>query len=287
VDLTVVGSVARQVPEFPQLFIVENDPLERLLFDRSLIGRSFKQRCLEASTRFMRHLEQEVRADPALSELVLLSKGLVYQLGTAYEAVVESELPMNLVATQRTDVLADEAKVAIPYTRFDAGGSNLIIGDTIASGASVTAALDAYRVVHAVHRLYVLSYAGSLIGARRIIKYCEEARIEVTLLYGLAVFGLGDNGFDLSFLHPDTITRSEYRGRARQQFHGHEVSAVGWDFGAQCLAPRKYRQLCWLEAERWGLHGDESFAVELQPDSLDALSQEVAAFGSDLELPPL
>lgn len=284
-ERSVAGSDVRSVPSLPQLHIVENDALEGLLFDRTLLGRAFREKCLDASTLFLRHLNEELSAEQSLSELILLSKGLAYQLSLAHETVVDVELPINIVATERAEVLADEAKVRVPYSRFDAGGSSLIVGDTVASGASIVAALDAYRLAHSVHRLYVVSYAGSMIGARRIVDYCDGAGIDVVLLFGLAAFGLGENGFDLSFLHPETLTRGEYRDRARRQFGGRAVSAVGWDFGSQWLAPRKYRQLCWLEAERWGMHGDDSLGVELQPDDLDALWRELPAFGDHRDLP--
>ena len=131
---------------------------------------------------------------------------------------------------------------------------------------------------HDLDRLYVLSYAGALDGARRIAAFCGERGVEVTFLYGLAAFGLAGNGFDLSFLHPATITREEYRQRAAQQFGGRAVSAVGWDFGAQSMAPRKYRELCWVEADHWGLRGAPCFRIAEKPRDLTVLDHERSAW---------
>jgi hypothetical protein len=186
----------------PGLHIVENEPLERILFERGLIGLPHRRACFAASRLFLAHVADDL-VDAA--ELVILSKGLAYQLAAAAESV-EINLPTNLVATTRVDVVADDAKVDVSYARFDAGKPCLVVGDTVASGATVIAALDAYRQVHRLERLFLLSYAGSAVGARRIAEFCARLGVECTILYGLAAFGLGANGFDLSFAHPDTVT---------------------------------------------------------------------------------
>src|SRR5262249_618234 len=156
--------------------------------------------------------------------------------------------------------------------------SVLVIGDTIASGATIISAINTYADAAPLRKVYILSYAGTAVGAQRIVAHCEAKGIEVCILLGLAVFGLGDNGFDLSFLHPDTMASEVYRDRARDQFDSKAVSAVGWDFGSQFLAPTKYQYLCWVEAERWGLLGHPSFAVAVHPPSMDLLANEKAAF---------
>jgi hypothetical protein len=259
------------------LFVVENEPLERLLFDRNLVGVPFREACREASREYVRHLADEIPADGELAELVVLSKGLMYQLADAVAAELDANLPMNLVATRRASVGENAAAIETMYARFDAGGDTLLLGDTIASGATVCAAVDAYRQVHNLRALYVLSFAGSLVGARRIVKHCSANGIAVSLLYGLAAFGLARNGFDLSFLHPDTICADRYRKRARALFGGRAVSAVGWDFGSQAMAPGKYANLCWLEADYWGLQGHPSLACAQRPVDLRVVAAEAAA----------
>jgi hypothetical protein len=92
------------------------------------------------------------------------------------------------------------------------------------------------------------------------------------------MFGLGQNGFDLSFLHPDTVAREAYKERAQTQFDGRPVSAVGWDFGSQAISPGKYRQLCWIEAEMWGLQGAACLEVAQRPQDLSELGHERAAY---------
>jgi hypothetical protein len=272
-------SVARPIADIDGLYIVESEPLERLLFDRNLMGSAFRATCLDASVSMLSHLQDELGA-AQVSELVLLSKGYVYQLPIAYEAVFGESLPVNLAATRRVSVKDHDATVEVPYLRCESRNDSLLIGDTVASGASVIAALEAYRLIHGLRRVRLLSFAGSLAGARRIRDYCDARSIEITIFYGLAAFGVGANGFDLSFLHEETITADKYRARAQTQFEGKPVSAVGWDFGSQWMAPEKYQELCWMEAEFWGMHGHESLACEKKPSDIRFLAAEAAAFNT-------
>lgn len=275
---TVAGStIAIRPSHLPELSIVCNEPLEELLFDRNTVGVEFKRRCRAASEAFVRHLADELAVEDA-AELMILSKGIAYQLSDAVESQLGLNLPLNMISTTRAAVDGKRIEIAVTYQRFDAGGESLIIGDTVASGATIVAALDAYRRVHDLRSVTILSYAGALVGAVGIAEYCRAARIRCQILFGLAAFGLGDNGFDLSFLHPDTLTRDEYRVRASDQFAGRAVSAVGWDFGTQYVAPEKYRYLCWAEATHWGLVGHPSLALAEQPPDISVLANERAAF---------
>lgn len=61
---------------------------------------------------------------------------------------------------------------------------------------------------------------------------------------------------------------------------GRAVSAVGWDFGSQCMAPRKYRHLGWVEAELWDLADSESFAFTEEPEDWSELAHERHAYES-------
>ncbi|GII66288.1 hypothetical protein Skr01_63730 [Sphaerisporangium krabiense] len=264
-----------------RLYVVHNGALERLLFDRNLIGADFRRACLESSRLFLGHLGDEYQPGRT-AELAILSKGLVYQLGEAAVRQSGENLPLNLVATSRVAVSPDTARVEVSYAQFEAPADTLLVGDTVASGATIIAALGRYLESHRLERVYVLSYAGALRGARRITAFCARRGIRATFLYGLAAFGLGLNGFDLSFLHPDTLTRRAYADRAARQFSGKAVSAVGWDFGAQATAPRKYRHLCWVEAEVWGLHGSDCLAVAERPEDWAELSRERAAYADAL-----
>jgi hypothetical protein len=264
-------------------FVVRNQPLERLLFNRNLIGLEFAATCDACSVEFVGHFEDEFLVDGGdTAELLILSKSLHYGLRRAFAIVLHRNLETNLVATRRVAVAGREASVQTLYRDFDAGHGNIIIGDTIASGATVCAALSAYLEHHPLSRVWVFTFAGSGIGAQRIGAFCAERGIDLTIAYGLAVFGLGDNGFDLSFLHPETVTADLYVQRAADQFRGNPVSAVGWDFGSQAQAIEKYRNLCWIEAQCWNLHEGEAFTVARRPHDMRLVEREHGAWDSRL-----
>ena len=249
-----------------EVCIVENQPLEELLFDRKLLGVKFRQACLLSTQLFLRHILEELTSHP-VSELMILSKGLAYQLGEAFARETERNLPTNVVATTRVGVEGRTAKVDVPYARFDAGGDRIIIGDTVASGSTLIAVLDEYRLHNELSQVYLISYAGSTLGAKAVMKYCHARQIDLLIMYGLAAFGLGENGFDLSFLHPDTVTSAKYIERAHALYNGQQVSAVGWDFGSQMMAPDKYKRLSWIESRVLGL--DEEIFGGLIPVTSD------------------
>lgn len=249
-------------------YIVENEALESILFNRNLVGQPFTEACRQASARFLCHLTDEFEAiDFDLAELMLLSKGFYYFLHQSYLNEFNRNLEINFVATQRANVSDFGVEVQVPYSHFAAPKHTLIIGDTLASGESLIAGLTAYLREFELNRIFVLTIAGSRIGGERVQEFVDLHGIKMTLLYGLAAFGLGDNGFDLPFLHDDTISDRRYKEWAKEYYRGLPISAAGWDFGSQSQSIAKYRALCWLENERWEL--GENSLFENMPDRID------------------
>jgi hypothetical protein len=150
----------------------------------------------------------------------------------------------------------------------------------------MVAVLRHYSNFHQLRRVIVFSIAGSVTGGRALAAFCREREIGLTIVYGLAAFGLAANGFDLSFLHPDTICpNQEYVHRARDLYEGKPVSAVGWDFGSQAQAIKKYKMLCWLEAEYWGLQHSSLFRVKERVTDLRLVEKEKSAYASRIQIP--
>lgn len=259
-------------------FIASNSWLEDLLFDRSSVGTAFSQQCFLSSKAMISHFSDELTYSEEIAELILLSKGAQYRLGEAMEGALGYRPQTNFLATSRKEVAGTEVTVEIDYASLDAPAKTLVIGDTIASGATVCAALDCYMRHHQLERVLLLSLAGSGVGATRIGHFCAERGVSLTMVFGLAVFGLAENGFDLAFLNPKTICAEEYRSRATQVFSGLPISAVGWDFGSQVQAVEKYRALCWIEAKYWGLEGSDLFAVAKQPTDAYQIAREYPAY---------
>lgn len=272
-------------------FVIRNTALEEILFNRNLVGLAFTQNCETATNAFLCHFEPELTPllQEGLAELMLLTKGIYYWMHNAFAQVFGRNLEINFAATRRAEVTSDSARVLVPYFNFDAPADNLIIGDVLASGATISTALSLYLEYHKVKRVFLFSLAGSIIGGQALARFCRSHNIDLTLAYSLAAFGLSSNGFDLSFLHPDTITCKEYRERAMKVFEGKPVSAVGWDCGSQAQSLRKYKMLCWLEAEYWGLQDSEVFQLKERPLDTRLVEKEYAAFKDHIPLlePPL
>lgn len=288
---SVPGSVLRRVNGVPcECYILENVPLENLLFSRSLMGLDFAQACKQATRYFLEHFARDMMPVEGISELMLLSKGYYYRMYGGFEAVFQRNLPINFVATQRVEISGDSAEVQIPYANLDAAGDRLLIGDTVASGATICAALQHVMSRCAVREVFIFSIAAAEVGIRRIAEFCNVNGIRCHIGVGLALFGLGENGFDLTFLHPQTITASKYRERAEIVYQGLPISVVGWDFGSQSQAPTKYRQLCWIEALRWGPSAERVFVEREPPENWWRIEKERDAYrylppASDLEGP--
>jgi hypothetical protein len=270
-----------QIPGIDRAFIMRNSSLEAVLFNRNLIGLEFTQACESASRAFLSHLKPELTSIiEDVAELMILSKGMYFWIHNAFAQVFERNLEINFAATRRVEVSSNSAQVEIPYFNFDAPAENLIIGDVLASGATMCTALSHYLDYCQLKRVFVFSIAGSVIGGQTLANFCRSRGVELTLIYGLAAFGLSLNGFDLPFLHPDTITCDEYRYRAASVYEGKPISAVGWDFGTQAQAIRKYKMLCWIEAKYWGLEDSDVFLLKEFPGESRLVEKEKAAYSS-------
>jgi hypothetical protein len=265
---------------------MSNPALERILFNRSLVGLDFTEACEEASEAFVEHFSAEIGSfGDDVAELVVLSKGIYYWLHNAFARRLRKNLEANFIVTKRRSVSGTSVSIDVPYCDFSAPVHNLILADTIASGATMIAALQQYLSFHNLQRVLVFSMAGSVVGGRALGKFCRDHGIELTIVYGLAAFGLGSNGFDLSFLHPDTICpNQEYIRRASKLYEAKPVSAVGWDFGSQAQAIRKYKMLCWIEAEYWGLHHSNLFKLEERVTDSRLVEKEKSAYADRVHL---
>lgn len=259
-----------------ECWITENIPGEELLFNRGLVGRDFSRICYEESSIMLRHLADQLDFKK-LSEIIVLSKGFYYQLFAAARDVLDENLQINFIATKRVIDASGKCDVVVSYSDFSSLSDDLIIGDTIASGATICTVLSAYLKKHSIRNLYILSYCGSVVGGIVISHFCKEHNINLTMVYSLAAFGLAHNGFDLSFLHPDTITSKKYIERAKDYYHGKPVSAVGVDFGSQSQCIDKYMNLCSLERDYWNL-GDDVFPLYKKEINRDLVQKEMVAF---------
>lgn len=268
-----------QVDGTNNAYIIENEFLEKILFNRNLIELPFTENCEYATYCFFKHFSDEIRYHGNdIAELMVLTKSIYYWCHNAFAKAFNKNLQTNFVYTSRDIVSEEGINVAVRTCNFDAPVKNLIIGDTIASGETITVALNEYLKNCPLEKVYIFSIVGSKVGGQRILNFCKKNNIEVALAYGLAAFGLAPNGFDLSFLHPDTITSPEYLNRANIVYKGRPVSSAGWDFGSQAQAIQKYRMLCWVEEKYWDLESTGVFQETEPPTDFRIIEKEYSAF---------
>ncbi|HEY0329885.1 MAG TPA: hypothetical protein VGC77_12390 [Rhodopseudomonas sp.] len=257
--------------------------MERLLFNRKNLGLDFVRECREASVLFLRHVKPLLPAESSdVSEMMILTKGYYYFLHAAYELAFRRNLPINFVATNRTNVSEEGVTVKVHFANFDAATETLLIGDTIASGETVRVVLEAYLEAHSLRRVIILSYAGTIVGAQRITSFCLTRNIEPIFLFGLAAFGIAQNGFDIAFLHNQTIASPKYLERARSVYHDRGISVAGWDFGSQAQAPKKYHALARIEAHYWDLPQSGLFPSADGPIDGSLVVKERSAYASKI-----
>lgn len=240
------------------IYIMENKYAEEVVLNRGLVGYEFANTCFNGTKLFVEHFADEFNKNNDIAELMLLSKGFYYRLFSSFAEVLKKNLQVDFLATKRI-MDGNIANIEVKYSDLSAKASTLVIGDTIATGNSVISALEHYeKAACKIKKLYLFSFCGSKVGALKIIDYCKKANIDVTIVYGIAAFGFGNNGFDLPFLHKDTITDEKYMEKAKKVFANLPICAVGVDFASQTQCPKKYANLCSLERKFFGV-GDEVF----------------------------
>ena len=106
-------------------YIITNEPLERVLFNRNLIGLKFTECCELATQNFLSHFEPEInKTGDDIAELMILTKGLYYWLHNAYAKIYNKNLQVNFIYTSRAKVTEEEVKVVVIKSNLDVGCPN-------------------------------------------------------------------------------------------------------------------------------------------------------------------
>jgi hypothetical protein len=245
-------------------FILDSSALEAFLFDRTVVGVPLLNAAREATTHWLGALRDNGLLAPTddadAAGLTILTGGLYYGLQPAWQTVFGSLLPENFIGIKRHLDERNQWFADYHYVSFEAPCRTVLIGDTVASGASVSQGIRAFADwgrTHGLEQVHFFSACGSLVGGRRIRQACANLGLKVTFTHGLAAFGMAEQGWqlpdtDLPWLHPDTITQPHYRRRAELAFEGKPVCAIG-DWGLRCKNPKAYLKEWHEEAAYWQL----------------------------------
>ena len=245
-----------------QTFILESSALEAFLFDRTVVGIPLLNAAREATTHWLGALRERqlISAGDEVAGLTILTGGLYYGLQPAWQTVFGSLLPENFIGIKRHLDERNQWLADYHYASFEAPCRTVLVGDTVASGASVSQGIRAFAswgVEHGLEEVHFFSACGSRVGGQRIRQTCVDLGLKATFTHGLAAFGMAEQGWqlpdtDLPWLHPDTITQPHYQQRAESAFQGKPVCAIG-DWGMRCKNPKAYLHEWQAEAAYWGL----------------------------------
>jgi len=243
-------------------YILETPALESFLFDRTVVGIPLLNAAREATVHWLASLRDNNLLDSSeqVAGLTILTGGLYYGLQPAWQTVFGTLLPENFIGVKRHLDQRQQWFADYHYVSFEAPCDTVLIGDTVASGASVIQGLQAFAEwakPRGLRKVHFFSACGSRIGGQRIRAACAALDIQATFTHGLAAFGMAEQGWqlpdtDLPWLHPDTITQPHYLQRAQAAFQGKPVCAIG-DWGMRCKNPKAYLHEWQAEAEYWKL----------------------------------
>jgi|GEM_PF-1447863 len=226
-------------------FILYSPALEQILFDRSLVGWELQKSTYRTARALFEALKDNLMQQYPMDsrfEQVNLAGSDWYMLQPAYAKVYNSILPRNYIAIKRFPIpgVFDEygkQKFAteISYKRFEAKGSLCILGETIATGASLVDSLEAhlpYAIENGLKRMLIFTICGSKIGAERVYETIKKFGVEVTFIFGLGIFGLGKDGTALLWHDIENkekaLTLPEFEERSKKAFLPGECAIGDW-----------------------------------------------------------
>lgn len=244
----------------PQLsercLLIESTSARTILTDHFLVGARLISTCRAAVkdclSIFFSLQKPEIKFIQ-MAEIVPLSGSLTYDLINAFYDLHQHTLARNFIGIRRFQKPDKNWDTEVSYTNFESLTDKIkmvFIGDTIATGVTITKVIRMIQAhVQIPLKFIVISIAGSLTGARRLVQLETSLQnsfpgTEIWCLFTEAFFGLKPNGTDMPILHPDTISTSTLRKVAIQQFGEYLArnlcSVLDW--GKRTNAPNEHYQ---------------------------------------------
>ncbi len=239
-------------------FLIESSSARQILTDHFLVGLPLITKCAAAVKNCLSAyftLQKRSIQYHQMAEVVPLSGSLTYNLLKSFYDLYNHSLARNFIGIRRFLKPDGKWDTEVSYTNFEALNEDLkviFIGDTIATGVTITKVIQIIQAQLQVPLTFVIiSIAGSLIGAQRIVQLEEKLQknfpeTEIWCLFTEAYFGLEANGTDMPILHPDTISTPQLQQLAHEQlgeYLGRNLCSV-LDWGKRTNAPfQHYREL--------------------------------------------
>jgi hypothetical protein len=230
-------------------YIIESKDALEILLKPWLVGAHLANPARESSIEFLRiayHLCPELQESCSenVAEVVPLAGSLYYSLGEAFDAVFGETINRCFIGAKRrltkTGWITDLA-----YLNFEAMPKSplIIIGDTVATGGTLEAIIrESLKVAPDARALLLYSIAGGVVGAAKVRELEQELDIPVYFFFSNAIFGVEENGTDMPWLHPGTITTESNR-RTAEDHYGADLGARWcciWDWGERAKQPLEH-----------------------------------------------
>lgn len=270
----------------PETYIINSEPALKILLAPWLVGARLAGLARESSIDFLRVVYRTIESFRTtcfkeIAEVVPLAGGLYYSMGEAFESLFGESINRCFIGARRRRTamgweteLAYENFEALPNTPF------VIIGDTIATGGTLERIIMALlnRSVM-VRSIAIFSIAGGLLGAVRVAHLAERVDVPIYLFYSNAIFGVEDNGTDMPWLHPATITTPDTRERVLTAYGpvlGRNWCSI-WDWGDRSKYPLKHLNLllehCREELKRFPSDPTKTILLHIQEEVLRSIAR--------------
>lgn len=236
-------------PDLPlHTYIIVNPSSQKIHFDPTITDFELYELATECNETFLRFVKKngifKNFRTKDVCELILVSGGFYYHLNQAFYNVFGYSLPAGFIGVRR--VLGKNPRGVVSYDNLEAVPENniTIIGDTIATGATLIDSIHYYlKRAPKVKKIVIFTIAGALPGARRLAKLEKEIKrkygTELYVFFSDGIFGLADNQTDMHYFHPDSILPKESEKAAERglgQFLGSKLCVI-WDWGQRNKDP--------------------------------------------------
>ncbi len=262
IDTQIIGLEAHRLEEqeIPKnTYILEHQAFRDVLYNPHLVAKVLQERMKKASVIASKAIceialknKNIKKAD--LCELVFLSGGLFYELNHGFAQTLEVSLPQCFLGISRHKIQNTQGDflAKVGYENFESlpNNSTILIGDTLASGATIKEGilqLSKYATQNdkKIDRIIFFSLASPLRGIRNFYEACENISeqhdgIEIYFFGAQQIFHLMPDGTDLRFVGKDSIASDQaisYGKHIWGDWLLENMKCAIFDWGTRCKNP--------------------------------------------------
>ncbi|UCG03988.1 MAG: phosphoribosyltransferase [Candidatus Heimdallarchaeota archaeon] len=272
-DTTIKGYHIRDFELSERCILIESKPAKEILTNHFLVSTPlvlYSREAVKDCIRFF-FTFQNVSCNPSeIVDVVPLSGSLTYDVYNAFYELFQQPLQRNFIGIRRFQKSSGIWDTEVSYTNFEGLSHStkvVLIGDTIATGATITQIIRLVQAQLQAPTIFVIiSIAGSLVGAKRLVKLEKTLQntfpgTEIWCLFTEAYFGLEANGTDMPIFHPDTISTESLKRLAHDKLGkilGRYLCSV-LDWGKRTNSPLKHLSELRETLERFSMDKKDEF----------------------------